>query len=400
MLTLGTRVKILAFLVIGVLVIVYIAVQYANLGQYVGLRGYYVVKVELAQTGGVFPNAQVSYRGVGVGRVGAVNLTDTGVEADLHINDSTPPIPNNVQAVVANLSAVGEEYIDLRPKSDGGPYLADGATISQPSTQVPLPVTTLLNGVDALASSLPKQSLRTVVDELGKAFQGQGQNLQVLLDTSSSLTQGATQDLPNSIGLINDGQTVLQTQNDETKSLQSFSSNLELFAAQLNSSDADIRRLITATPQAATQVTNLLQQTDPGLSILIANLLTTSDLTLTRQNGLEELLVATPAAIAAGSTVINQNGANFGMALTFFNPLPCTAGYGGTTYRNGLNTSPSPPLNTNARCTSPPGSGIDVRGSANAPSGGVPAAATPGSVSAGPLPAGPMNLAQLMGLNR
>jgi phospholipid/cholesterol/gamma-HCH transport system substrate-binding protein len=193
---------------------------------------------------------------------------------------------------------------------------------------------------------------------------------------------------------------VLGTQDAEKDALESFSRSLRLFAGQLDTSDSDIRRLITATPQAATQVTDLLQQTDPDLSVLLANLLTTSDLTLNRQNGLDELLVAAPAAIAAGSTVINQNGANFGMALTFFNPLPCTAGYGGTTYRNGLNTSPSPPLNTNARCTARASSGVGVRGSAHAPSAGVPAAATPGSVTATPVTTGPAGLGELMGLNR
>jgi phospholipid/cholesterol/gamma-HCH transport system substrate-binding protein len=55
------------------------------------------------------------------------------------------------------------------------------------------------------------------------------------------------------------------------------------------------------------------------------------------------------------------------VALTFFNPLPCTAGYQGTKVRNGLDTAPGPAVNTNARCTSPARSGIDVRGSAHAP---------------------------------
>ena len=142
-------------------------------------------------------------------------------------------------------------------------------------------------------------------------------------------------------------------------------------------------------------MTDLLSQTNPSLSVLLANLLTTSDLTLGRQGNLQELLVALPAAVAAGNTVINQNGANFGLALTFFNPLPCTAGYGGTTYRNGLNTSPSPPLNTNASCTASPRTGIEVRGSANAPSVGVPVAAKPGVLSTASLSAG---LGQLMGL--
>jgi len=100
---------------------------------------------------------------------------------------------------------------------------------------------------------------------------------------------------------------------------------------------------------------------------------------LTRGNNINELLSALPAAIAAGSTVITTKGARFGVALTFFNPLPCTAGYQGTKIRNGLDTSPGPPLNTKAKCTSPPSSGINVRGSANAPpGGGVPPAASPG----------------------
>ncbi len=76
------------------------------------------------------------------------------------------------------------------------------------------------------------------------------------------------------------------------------------------------------------------------------------------------------------------------MALTFFSPLPCTAGYGGTVYRNGLDTGPAPALNTSARCAAPASSGVDVRGSAHAPSGGgVPPAAQPG-------------LAQLLGVGR
>src|ERR1700748_2452622 len=106
MVTRATRTRVLAFIVIGVLVLAYIGVKYAGLGQYIGLRGYYVVKLELTQAGGIFPNAAVTYRGVQVGRVGAVNLTDSGVEADLDVDNSAAPIPRDVRAVVADLSAV------------------------------------------------------------------------------------------------------------------------------------------------------------------------------------------------------------------------------------------------------------------------------------------------------
>ena len=122
----------------------------------------------------------------------------------------------------------------------------------------------------------------------------------------------------------------------------------------------------------------LLASINPSLGALIANLLTTSEVSLTRGRALQELLSVLPADVAIGSTVINGKGASFGVALTFFDPLTCVAGYGGTKYRNGLATSPGT-LNTAARCTLPASSGVDVRGSANAPSGGsVPPPAQPG----------------------
>ena len=144
---------------------------------------------------------------------------------------------------------------------------------------------------------------------------------------------------------------MLATQIAESGELDSFANSARLLAKQLKATDPDLRKLIVAGPQVGAQVADLLANTNPGLATLIANLLTTSEVTLTRGQALDELLSVLPADIAAGSTVITNKGANFGMALTFFSPLPCTAGYGGTVYRNGLDTSPAPPLNTSAACT-------------------------------------------------
>lgn len=409
MLTLGTRLKNIAFLVIAALVLGYVGYRYADLSRLVGVRGYYVVSMDLPETGGLFPGSDVTYRGVSVGKVGALGVTDTGVRAELHINDSAPKIPAELRAQVANLSAVGEEYVDLRPTGAGGPYLHGGDLIAQRAAQLPAPVTNLLTSVNNFAASVPLDSLRTVVDELGKAFQDQGENLQTLLDTGSSLTRAANRAAPQTNQLIVDGQTVLRTQREEGDALTSFARSASLFADQLDRSDSDLRRLITNAPKAATQLTGLLRDTDPSLSVLLANLLTTSDLGLTRQRGLEEALVRVPQVVAAGSTAITANGVHFGLALTFFSPLPCTSGYGGTTYRNGLDTSAGPGLNTAASCREPASSGIDVRGSANAPNGGVPvparssttfaATALPGALGLPSVPPGPSDMSDLLGLS-
>ena len=379
MLTRLTRAKLVVFAVIAVLVLGYTAIHYANVGRYVGLPGYYVVTANLTQGGGLYQNADITYRGVSVGRVGAMSLTAGGIQVQLDISNSAPPIPANSQAVVADLSAIGEQYLDLRPRTGSGPYLTAGSVIREADTQIPAPVTNLLSNVDALATSLPAKSLRTVVTELGQAFSGQGPNLQLLLDASSSFTQAAASNITPTDSLIQEGQTVLGTQQQETSAIEQFGTDAQLLAQQLDSSDSDLRRLITAAPLAAEQVTGLLQDNDPDLGLTLANLLTTSEVAGTRQPALKELLSVLPAAVAVGNTVITGSGpASFGLSLTFFDPLPCTDGYQGTTYRNGLDISvPPPPLNTKAQCKEPVSQG-EVRGPAHAPSGGgVPSAATP-----------------------
>ncbi|MFI7320795.1 MCE family protein [Streptomyces venezuelae] len=383
MLTLSTHLRNIAFLVLGAFVLVHIATTYADLGRYVGARDYYTVRVQLAETGGLFTHSNVTYRGVDIGRVEAVELTSDGVEARVRIKESAPRIPSDLEAKVANLSAVGEQYLDLSPRTDEGPHLAEGSVVPRGSTRTPAPVTDVLTSVDRLASSVDTAALRTVVDELGKSFEGRGQDLQILIDTGSEFIRAADKALPATTRLLVDAKTVLRTQNEQSDALKSFASGAAELADQLKKSDPDLRRLIAMTPDAANRFTGLLRDTDPAFGVLLANLVTTSELLVTRQRGTRELMVRLPRVAAAGATAIGPDGVRFGMITSFFKPLPCTDGYGGTRYRNGLDTSPAP-ANTDASCTASPRSGQNVRGSANAPRGGVPTPARPGSLGLGP----------------
>jgi phospholipid/cholesterol/gamma-HCH transport system substrate-binding protein len=367
MLTLVTKIKLVLFAVLAVVVIVFIGVHYANVGQYFGVPGYYVVKADLPSAGGLYTNADVTYRGVSVGRVGAMSLTGSGIQVELDISNHAPRIPADSLAAVADLSAVGEQYVDLLPRSASGPYLTADDTISEANTQIPAPVTDVLSSVDSLARSLPKQALQTLVNELYNGFNGQGQNLTALLNSSSSFTQAAEDNIVPTNELIKDGQSVLATQEAEASEIESFATTSQEFAAQLDASDADLRRLISDTPLAAEQIEELLQDNTPDLGLLLSNLLTASDVAAPRQAALRELLSVLPAVVAAGNTVFTSQGANFNLLLTFFNPLPCTDGYGGTVHRNGYDTSPAPPVNVNASCTAPLSTDEDVRGSSHAP---------------------------------
>jgi phospholipid/cholesterol/gamma-HCH transport system substrate-binding protein len=372
MLSHRVRIQAVLFTVIGLLAAGYVAVHYVGLLRLFG-AGVYRVDVELPTSGGIFPNAEVDYRGVPVGRVGDVTLTARGVQAQLLLDSAAGRIPADVQAAVADRSVIGEQYVDLRPRTNHGPYLHDGAVIGRSNTSVPPTANSLLTSADALLRSVPIGSMRTVVSQLDTAFSGSAANVHRLIESSQAFLTTADRNFPQTAALIDFSRTVLATQIASSSSIRSFSANLRLLSGQLAASDSDLRGLLRATPPAARTAAALIREVGTPLGVTISNLTSTAQVSRANVRGLQELLVRVPQAVDIGSTVVGRKGANVGLTLSFFDPLPCTQGYGATHRRGGLNTSAGAPLNTSAGCTSTnPAS--DVRGALHAPdnAGAIP----------------------------
>jgi phospholipid/cholesterol/gamma-HCH transport system substrate-binding protein len=366
MLTRQVRIQVIAFATIALLGIGYTGFRYAGLERLFGFDGYRVT-LQLVEPGGIFSNADVTYRGITVGKVGELHVTDYGTEVDLQINENAPPIPADAKAVVANRSAVGEQYVDLLPDHENAPYLAAGSVIGMKDTRTPIPVETILFNLNQLVESVPKDSLRTVVDELGTGFQGTGPDLRKLLDTASEFTHTAKEHLPQTADLLAQSRTVLDTQNQQSANIKSFSKDLRTLAAQLKTSDPDLRGLIDSAPRASEQISGLLRESGPQLGVILANLLTTSNVLRTRNAGIEQLLVSYPVLTSVAPTVLPGDGtAHLGLVLNFFDPLVCTRGYEGTRLRPGSDTT-TQKFDPNAYCAEPPGSPTSVRGAQNAP---------------------------------
>jgi phospholipid/cholesterol/gamma-HCH transport system substrate-binding protein len=360
------KVQLLAFAVVTAVGVSYVGAEYTGLVDAVLGHGY-TVRADFADSGGIYSGAEVTYRGVPVGRVGALRLTGSdGVSVSLDIKDGAPHIPADTLAVVANRSAVGEQYVDLQPRTSHGPYLLDGSSIPRGSTRVPLPTTDLVLSLDRLVNSVGKDDLRVTVDELGKAFSGTGPNLSRLVDSGNALVESASDSLPQTISLIEDSQKVLKTQADQGSSIKSFAHDLAALSAQLKSSDGDLRKLIGNATPAAQQVNSLLKSTGPRLSVLLANLISGGQVTQAQLPGVEQALVTFPAVVAGSYTVVPGDGTtHFGLVVNADDPPPCTQGYG-TTRRDPADTS-TRGANADARCTAPRGSKTSVRGAQNAP---------------------------------
>jgi len=383
-----TRLQLFALLLIALIGVGYTGFRYADFGRLLGATTY-PVTMKLSDSGGIFSGADVTYRGVTVGRVGALTLTPDGVDVQLDINRSAPQIPSDTDAAVRNLSAIGEQYVDLSPKTDGGKMLSEGSIIPVSRTRVPVSVEDLVVSLDDFVKTVPLDSLRTVVDQLGTAFANTAQPLQKLLDTSNEFTAAAQKALPQTVDLLRDGRTVLTTQNETSGQFKNFSKSLSLLAAQLKTSDPDLRAVIDNAPETGRQISGLLDESGTGLGDVISNLLVVTRIAQPRQANLDNLLTAYPGVSADAYTVVPGDGtAHLGLALNVFDPFPCAQGYEGTNRRPGSDIADTP-VNANAYCEEPPGSPISVRGAQNVPKAATPKAPS-GTRSRGtaPVPAG------------
>jgi phospholipid/cholesterol/gamma-HCH transport system substrate-binding protein len=359
------------FAVISVVGVLYVGLRYVGGDSLIGL-GPYEVKVELATSGGIFPDASVSYRGVEIGKVGDMRVTPQGLQVDLEIESDAPEVPASAIAVIADRSAVGEQYVDLQPPSEGGPVLEEGSVIPIERTRTPTPVDSLLADLNSLAMSVPLPELRTTVNELDNAFERTGPDLQRLLDSSNVLVADAIRNLPQTRQLLADGRVVLNTQSQLGPQIISFSRDLQLFTAQLKADDPNLRHLVAAAPPAAAQLEGLIRETGPDLSRVLANLLTVSRIFEPRRAGLEQFLVTYPALSAAAPTVVPGDGrVHFGLVLNVADPPYCRNGYlqPDSGWRPATDQS-FIPMDTSVRCNEAPP--VNVRGAQNgpAPSGG------------------------------
>ena len=327
MITRRTKIQLIIFVVITLLGCTFVGARYAHLDR-AFYDSNYTVTAQFPDSGGIFAGGEVTYRGVGVGKVSKLELTDEGVDVVLDIENAYDEIPAETLAVVGNRSAVGEQYVELQPQRDDGPYLHDGSVIEEKDTATPIATDTLLTHLSETVESVDKDALKTTVDELGAAFGGTGEDLQRIIDTGNSFIATANDNFDLTTALIRDSNTVLHGQIDSDSAIRNFSSQLTAFSNVLAGADPDLRNLIDTGGVAATQLRTFLEQNRVELGDLINNLVTTGDVFVKHLDGIKQVLVLYPYVVEGGFTVVSKSpdtglyDAHFGMIITDQADLP------------------------------------------------------------------------------
>lgn len=210
------------------------------------------VTVDLADTGGLYTGAGVSYRGVRVGAVRSLALSADHVTATINLNPDAE-VPSDALAVVRRLSPAGEQYVDLQPTRDGGPYLVDGDRIGMARTHVPASVAETLVVVDDLITQVDDKALHTILTELHAAF-ARPENLGRVVSNSLDIVQTLDAVWPDMVRLLRNSRVVLRSYEAQAHDLRQFAHDFRKVAAWLEDFNPTIRRGLKTFPKSTREL--------------------------------------------------------------------------------------------------------------------------------------------------
>ena len=330
-----TQLAILA--AITVIAIAVMAFGFVKVPALLGV-GRYTVTVDLPSSGGLYPTSVVNYRGSEVGSVKSVDVTRDGVRAVLSLNSGIA-IPSDVTAAVHSRSAVGEQFLELTPRSgtaeDTGPKLREGAVIPVGRVQVPVDIGFLLDATNRALQAIPQDNLHTVVDEASKAVAGLGPELSRLVDGSTALAIDAGKTTDPIAKLIDQSPPVLNSQVRTSDSIATWARRVNSITSQLKAQDTAFADLLNVGGPALNEGTALFDRLAPTLPVLLANLVSLGKIAVDYHNDLEQLLVLFPQGTAVMSAIAEPDsdskqdykGIYLDFNLNLNLPPPCNTGF-------------------------------------------------------------------------
>ena len=325
-----TRMQLLIFGIVTVLTVGAISTGYLHLPAAMGI-GTYNVDADFQAGGGLYENANVTYRGVTIGRVESVGLAPDGVVAKMRLNSNTS-VPDNVIATVKSVSAVGEQYVDLVPPEEASSgKLRDGSTITQQNTRVGQDIAGMLHEAETLVNSVSNSRLQDLLRETFKAFNGSGPELARLIQSSRLLVDEANANYGQTTQLIDQAGPFLEAQMRSGDDVRALAAALAKFTGEVAGADPQLRTTLKTVPGTTSEANTAFSGIRPTFPQLAANLANFGRIGVIYSKSIEQALVIFPALMAALNTVAGgvpvDEGGKLDFKVDLGDPPPCLTGF-------------------------------------------------------------------------
>jgi len=291
------------------------AVYVAHTARLSPYRDAFTVRILLPESGGLLTNQEVTLRGVPIGRIVSIAFRDNGVLATADIKNGTR-IPRNSHVRVSALSPAGEQYLDFQPGNDDGPLLADGNTIDQGQTSIPVPLAALLEDADGFLAQIDADKLAAINAELRVSHQGP-RKLAALLDGGAFLISTLDSVMPQSVSTIRNSQMVLDTVGDTAPGLRRTAAELKDIMGGVNTMSGGFQTLVKRGGAPLTALDNLIADNSDTMVQLLGNLVTIAQLSYVRVPALQALFPDNRGSVLDSLAGIIHDGGIWGLLQAY-----------------------------------------------------------------------------------
>ena len=249
------KVNLVAFLVISLGLVYAMATQVLSI-----LQPRYSVNAMFPDAGGVFTNQEVTYRGITVGQVGEMKVIEDGVSIELKIDETYDEIPaEDIEARVMFKSAVGEQFVDLLPATDGEPFLEHGDDIPMDQNTIPVSTQELLTTLEAVLRGVPPEALEGAVDALGIGLTGHGPDIATIIESMADLADLFAEKAPEVQGILREGTKVGSAFVDSSGDFKRAVRDLVEVSEELSQDRGALKRLMENANFSSEEVVALLR---------------------------------------------------------------------------------------------------------------------------------------------
>ncbi len=257
---------------------------------------------DFPRTVSLYVGSDVRVLGVPVGKVDSVTPSGTQVIVKMHYDPSVQ-IPADAKAVIISPSIVGDRFVQLTPAYSGGQVLADGATLDQQRTAVPLELDQIYSSLDDLTTALgpnganKKGALTDLLNTTAANFGGQGEKFHQTIKSFGRLSGTLADNKDNLFGSVRELEGFVRTlaRNDHT--VRSFNQTLAGVSRMLKGERGDLAASLHDLGIAMKQVSGFVKDNREVLGKNITGLDNVTQILVRQRKALAETLRDAPLAL-------------------------------------------------------------------------------------------------------
>ena len=250
----------------------------------------------------IYEGSDVRVLGVPVGTVDSVTPSGTDVVVTMSY-DSSVQVPDDAKAVIIAPSIVGDRFVQLTPAYSGGQTLADGATLGQDRTAVPLELDQIYQSMDQLTVALgptganKKGALTDLLESTAKNFKGQGEQFHQTIDDFGKFSKTLADNRQEFFGSAAALEGFISKLAANDKTVRGFNDSLSQVSSMLAGERGDLKASLRNLATAMGQVSSFVKENREILGRNIQGLDRVSKVLVKQRSALAETLRDAPLAL-------------------------------------------------------------------------------------------------------